>query len=87
MVKILGEGILNAYEVVREHPAEDRYLEMWLRVMLGSYVTTPSSKTKAFSELTEIIIKLNRPETFSAAVEELYALTERYPEVDLYNTP
>jgi hypothetical protein len=67
LVKILQEDIVECYSVVRAHPDSDRHIEGWIRMMLNSYTTT-NSKSKAYNELTEIIIKLNRPETFGQAI-------------------
>lgn len=85
MVKILGEDIMSSYEAIREHKSPDRHIEIWIKMILNSH--TGNSKTKAYSELTEIILQLSNPATFEQALSDMFALTEKYPEVDVYNTP
>jgi len=62
MVKILGEDIMSSYEAIREHKSPDRHIEIWIKMILNSH--TGNSKTKAYSELTEIILQLSNPATF-----------------------
>lgn len=85
MVKILGEDIMSSYEAIHEHRQPDRHIEIWIKMILNSHAG--NSKTKAYSELTEIILLLNNPDSFDQALQDMFNLTEKYPDVDVYNTP